>query len=107
MENRHAKGLCFDCHERFHKDNCCKNKQFLLFSPYEPLDPPSDIPPDDLFLLTYSETTPLNHLLLSFTQRHNHQRLKISISHFKLFQDIPHPEHSDFMLAYTNNLYML
>jgi len=30
LQNRRAKGLCFNCDERFIPDHCCKPPQFLL-----------------------------------------------------------------------------
>lgn len=49
---RRARGLCFNCDEKFHKGHRCKNKQFLLLlSPDVPPDPTFEQPSDELFLI--------------------------------------------------------
>jgi hypothetical protein len=52
MEARRAKGLCFNCDEKFHRGHRCGPKQFLLLlcdDPFamlpETLPPPEEAPP--------------------------------------------------------------
>lgn len=59
MDDHRAKGLCFNCDERYHRGHRCKNKgMLLLLSPSDPPDPHSDHISDDVPPLTNSETTP-------------------------------------------------
>lgn len=54
MDARRAKGLCFNCDERFHKGHRCKHCQFLLLlTSDDPSDPTN--PTEDFYYLDYTE----------------------------------------------------
>lgn len=94
---RRAKGLCFNCDDRFHTGHRCKAPHFLILLPEEE---DTNQPTDDDFYLFSTPTPPEPHILpyphlqtypLPMNLYHPTHTLNISTYLWMLSKAIPHP----------------
>lgn len=104
MEARRAKGLCFNCNERFHTGHRCKPKLFLLLMTDEDETPPNESA-EDLYLLIEAPPPLSTTLLTTQTKTTNTFQTEPEPEHFHLSMDAMTRHGSPRTLHFTATIY--